>query len=326
MKIAVVGVSGLVGQTMLKVLKERSFPVTELLAVASVRSEGKEISFMEKKYKIISIEEAVKQAPDIAFFSAGSTVSLEWAPVFAKNGTRVIDNSSAWRMNPDIPLVIPEVNGQIIKDDNMIIANPNCSTIQLLMVMAPLHRRFNIKRLVVSTYQSVTGTGTKAVKQMEDEMKGLQPEMVYPYRIFSNCLPHCDEFMDNAYSKEEMKLVNETRKILNDQNIRVTATAVRVPVTGGHSESVNAEFATVVNAEDARQVLSQTQGVTVLDEPLNNTYPMPYFSKDKDEVFVGRIREDYSMDNSLNLWIVADNIRKGAATNAIQIGEEIIRH
>ena len=323
-KVAVVGVSGMVGQAMLRVLEERNFPVDVLFPVASEKSEGKEIIFKGVKHKIISIGEAAEKKPDIALFSAGSYVSLEWAPVYAKRNTIVIDNSSAWRMNEEVPLVIPEINASAIRREHRIIANPNCSTIQLLMVIAPLHRVYGIKRLVISTYQSVTGTGMKAVKQLEDEKNGIKGDMAYPHPIFMNCLPHCDSFLDNSYTREEMKLVNETRKILNDNNIGITATAVRLPVTGGHSESVNIEFKRAFKLADIKKILSETAGVVVSDNPSENIYPMPIYVSGRDEVFAGRIRKDHSIDNALNIWIVADNIRKGAATNAIQIAETII--
>lgn len=324
-KIAVVGASGMVGQAMLRVLEERNFPVEKLIPAASQRSAGKITRFRGKDHKIVSISEAAEQAPDLAFFSAGSGVSLDWAPVFAEKGCIVIDNSSAWRMDPGVPLVIPEINPSAISSSR-IIANPNCSTIQLLMVLAPLHRKYGIKRLVISTYQSVSGTGVKAVEQLDNEMKGISGNMVYPHPIFMNCLPHCDTFLDNGYTREEMKLLNETRKILDDNRIHVTATAVRVPVTGGHSESVNIEFNSGYDLEDIRDTLSETAGVIVSDNPVENIYPMPVYAAGKDEVFVGRIRKDFSADNALNLWITADNIRKGAATNAIQIGELIIKN
>ncbi|MCB0546990.1 MAG: aspartate-semialdehyde dehydrogenase [Phaeodactylibacter sp.] len=329
MKIAVVGVTGLVGNVMCRSLEERNFPVSEFLPVASARSVGKEVKFRGESYKVIGMEEAVAAKPDIAIFSAGGGTSLEWAPRFAEVGTVVIDNSSAWRMDPDKKLVVPEVNASALTKNDRIIANPNCSTIQMVMALAPLHRAYRIKRLVVSTYQSFTGTGMKAVKQYQLERKGYEPkaeEMAYHYPIFENCLPHCDVFLDNAYTKEEMKLVNETRKILGDNNIGVTATAVRVPVHGGHSEAVNVEFERPYELADVRKHLEAMPGLVVLDDVANNKYPMPLFSKDKDEVFVGRIRRDESIENGLNLWIVADNLRKGAATNAIQIAEYLLEH
>ncbi|MDT8401603.1 MAG: aspartate-semialdehyde dehydrogenase [Bacteroidales bacterium] len=323
-KVAVVGVSGIVGRAMLEVLEERNYPFEILLPVASERSAGKEITFRGRSHKIISITEALRQNPDLALFSAGSAVALEWAPVFAGQGTVVIDNSSAWRMNEGVPLVIPEINAGDIRSEHRIIANPNCSTIQLLMVMAPLHRAYGIKRMVISTYQSVTGTGKKAVEQLDNEIKGIQGEMAYPHVIFMNCLPHCDTFLDNAYTKEEMKLHNETRKILADNSIQVTATAVRVPVTGGHSESVNAEFKKDFGLDEVKELLNQTRGLILMDDPGQNIYPMAVGVRGRDEVFVGRIRRDYSCTNALNMWIVADNIRKGAATNAVQIAEILI--
>ncbi|MFO7851262.1 MAG: aspartate-semialdehyde dehydrogenase [Bacteroidota bacterium] len=322
-KVAVVGVSGLVGQAMLTVLEERNFPLGELIPVASHRSEGKEIIFKGQKHKIISIADALEKRPDIAFFSVGSKISLEWAPVFAAKDITVIDNSSAWRMNKEIPLIVPEVNATAISREHKIIANPNCSTVQLIMVLAPLYRLYGIKRLVISTYQSVTGTGTEAVKQLENEIKGVSGNMAYPHKIFMNCLPHCDTFLDNGYTREEMKLVNETKKILGDDSIQITATAVRLPVTGGHSESVNVEFKKEARLSDIKKILNKTEGVLVRDDPSKNIYPMPVDASGKNEVFVGRIRKDYSCDNAVNMWIVADNIRKGAATNAIQIAEII---
>ncbi|MGM0666384.1 MAG: aspartate-semialdehyde dehydrogenase [Bacteroidota bacterium] len=323
-KIAVIGVSGMVGRAMLDILEERDFPVGELLPAASALSAGKEIYFRGKSYRIMNIPEVLEMNPDIALFSAGSAVSLQWAPLFAEKGCIVIDNSSAWRMNKDVPLIIPEINSSSIKKDNRIIANPNCSTIQLLMVMAPLHRAYGIKRMIISTYQSVTGTGKKAVEQLDNEIKGKQGEMAYPHPIFMNCLPHCDAFLDNGYTREEMKLVNETMKILDDASIKISATAVRVPVLGGHSESVNAEFRRDFELEELRSILQGTPGVVVRDKPEENIYPMPLDASGRDEVFVGRIRKDLSCDNAFNMWIVADNIRKGAATNAIQIAEHLL--
>ena len=311
----------MVGRMMLKVLEERNFPVDRLFPAASERSEGREVVFRGKPVKVISIMEAVEAVPDLALFSAGAAVSKEWAPVFAENGTVVIDNSSAWRMEKDIPLVVPEINASAITPDTRIIANPNCSTIQMLMAIAPLHREYSIRRLVVSTYQSVTGTGVRAVTQLDNERHGLSGEMAYPYPIDMNCLPHCDIFLDNGYTKEEMKLVNETRKILGDESIRVTATAVRVPVKGGHSESVNIEFEREFDLDRVRAILSETPGVILYDNPAENVYPMPIIAHDRDEVFVGRLRRDFSQEKTLNLWVVADNIRKGAATNAVQIAE-----
>ncbi len=327
MKVAVVGVTGLVGGVMCRVLEERHFPVTEFLPVASERSVGKEVKFRGQSYRVVGLEEAVAARPDVALFSAGGGVSLEWAPRFAEQGTTVIDNSSAWRMEPDKKLIVPEVNAHLLSAEDQIIANPNCSTIQMVVALAPLHRAFGIRRLVISTYQSFTGTGMKAVKQYQLERRGFTPqpeECAYPYPIFENCLPHCDVFLDNDYTKEEMKLVNETRKILGDDSLRITATAVRVPVHGGHSESVNVEFHQPFELEQVRELLRQAPGVVLEDEVRNNRYPMPLFAKDCDEVFVGRLRRDESLDNGLNLWIVADNLRKGAATNAVQIAEYLV--
>lgn len=323
MKISVVGATGMVGQEMLKVLEERNVQIDELLPAASERSVGKEVMFKGKSVKVISMDDAVAAKPDIAIFSAGGSVSKEWAPKFAEAGTTVIDNSSAWRMEPNIPLIIPEVNGHLIQPNDKIIANPNCSTIQLLMVLAPLHKKYGIKRAVVSTYQSITGTGVKAVEQMNAERRGEKAEMAYPYPIDENCLPHCDVFMDNGYTKEEMKLTNETKKIL-DPTFEVTATAVRVPVVGGHSEAVNLTFEKDFELGEIRKMLNDSEGIVVKDNPTSNVYPMPIFSKGKDDVFVGRIRKDHSLDKSLNMWIVADNLRKGAATNAVQIAQHII--
>jgi aspartate-semialdehyde dehydrogenase len=326
MKVAVVGATGMVGEVMLKVLAERNFPVTELLVVASERSKGKKILYKGDPYTVIGLEEAVNACPDIAIFSAGGETSLEWAPKFAEVGTTVIDNSSAWRMHPNIKLVVPEINAHLLTRDDKIIANPNCSTIQLVMVLAPLHRVFKMKRVVVSTYQSVSGTGVKAVQQMENEIAGIKGEMAYPYPIHRNALPHCDIFLDNGYTKEEMKLALEPQKILNDTSFAITATAVRIPTAGGHSEAVNISFENDFTLEEVRALLHTTPGVIVKDDPTTNTYPMPIYAHNKDEVFVGRIRRDESQPHSLNLWIVADNLRKGAATNAIQIGEYLIKN
>ena len=320
MKVAVVGATGMVGEFMLKVLAERKFPLTELIPVASEKSAGSILSYEGKDYTVVTLEDAVKLSPDIAIFSAGGAVSLEWAPKFAAVGTTVIDNSSAWRMHEDKKLVVPEINGHLLTKADKIIANPNCSTIQLVMVLAPLHKKYGVKRVVVSTYQSITGTGVKAVKQMENERAGIQSDMVCPYPIDQNCLPHCDVFEDNGYTKEEMKLTKETKKIL-DPNISVTATAVRVPVVGGHSESVNIEFENEPNLGEIRKILHETSGITLQDNPDTNNYPMPRYASGKDDVFVGRIRQDFSQANTINLWIVADNLRKGAATNAVQIAE-----
>lgn len=324
MKVAVVGITGLVGGVMCKVLEERNFPITEFLAVASERSVGKQIEFKGKTYTVISMEAAVEARPDIAIFSAGGSTSLEWAPKFAAVGTTVVDNSSAWRMDPDKKLVVPEINAGVLTPADKIIANPNCSTIQMVMALAPIHKKYGIRRIVVSTYQSVTGTGMKAVKQYHLESKGFEPkpeEMAYFYPIFENCIPHCDVFLDNDYTREEMKLVHETRKILHDDSIRITSTAVRVPVLGGHSESVNIELERSFEVEDVKQLLREMPGVIVTDDIQNKQYPMPLHAKDRDEVFVGRIRRDESVDNGLNMWIVSDNLRKGAATNAVQIAE-----
>jgi aspartate-semialdehyde dehydrogenase len=324
MKVAVVGATGMVGQVMLKILEERKFPVTELIAVATERSIGKEISFQGKIYKIISMKDAVDQKPDVALFSAGGNTSLEWAPAFAENGTVVIDNSSAWRMDPSKKLVVPEINAHVLTASDKIIANPNCSTIQMVMVLDPLHKKYKIKRVVVSTYQSVSGTGKKAVDQMMNERKGIKGEMAYAYEIDLNVLPQVDIFLDNGYTKEEMKMLNETRKIIGDESIRLTATTVRVPVKGGHSESVNVEFENDFDIRDVRELLSSTKGVTLLDSPEKKEYPMPLFAEGKDDVFVGRIRRDESQDRTLNMWIVSDNLRKGAATNAVQIAEYLL--
>jgi aspartate-semialdehyde dehydrogenase len=326
MKIAVVGATGLVGTVMLKVLEERNFPVTELIPVASEKSVGKELKWKGNSYKIHSMEDAIKAMPEIAIFSAGGDISLQWAPKFAAVGTVVIDNSSAWRMHPDIKLVVPEINaGQLTLKDK-IIANPNCSTIQMVMALAPLHKKYKVKRVIVSTYQSVTGTGVKAVTQMENERKGIMGEMAYKYPIDKNCIPQCDVFTDNGYTKEEMKLVNEPKKILSDQSIKITATAVRVPVVGGHSESLNVEFENDFDLKELRGILQNTPGLVVKDDMETFDYPMPKDSEGKDEVFVGRIRRDESNENSLNMWIVADNLRKGAATNAVQIAEYLINN
>jgi len=309
---------------MLKVLEERNFPVDQLLPAASERSAGKEVTFRGKQVKVISVMEAVEAHPEVALFSAGAAVSKEWAPVFAENGTVVIDNSSAWRMEKSIPLVVPEINPGAITANDRIIANPNCSTIQMLMALAPLHMEYQIRRLVISTYQSVTGTGVKAVAQLENERGGLSGQMAYPYPIDLNCIPQCDVFTDNGYTKEEMKLVNETRKIFGNSEIRVTATAVRVPVTGGHSEAVNVEFEREFDLDRVRELLSNAPGVILYDNPSENKYPMPIIAHDRDEVFVGRLRRDFSQERTLNMWVVADNIRKGAATNAVQIAEYMI--
>lgn len=321
MKTAVVGATGMVGRTMIKVLEERNFPVTELIPAASERSVGKEITFMGKAVKVVSVTDAVKAKPVFAIFSAGASTSKEWAPVFANNGTVVIDNSSAWRMEKNVPLIVPEINSHAIKKGDRIIANPNCSTIQMVMALAPLHRKYKIRRIVVATYQSVTGTGVKAVTQMENERKGIKGEMAYYHQIDLNCFPHGGTFQSDGYTTEEQKLIDETRKILEDQTIMVTATVVRIPVVGGHSEAVNVEFEKDFELDEVRSVISQFPGVVVYDEPSEFKYPMPILSHNRDEVFVGRIRRDLSREKCLNLWIVSDNIRKGAATNAIQIAE-----
>lgn len=321
MKLAIVGATGLVGQEVLKVLHERHFEFSELYLVASAKSVGQTLHFKDKEYTIKSIEEVSNLAPEIAIFSAGGGTSLEWAPRYAEKGTIVIDNSSAWRMDPEKKLVVPEVNGHVLRIDDRIIANPNCSTIQMVLALAPLHVKYKIKRIVVSTYQSVTGTGKDAVQQMMDERNGRKANMVYPHPIDLNILPHIDSFLDNGYTKEEMKMVNETRKILGDQSIGVTSTTVRVPAMGGHSEAVNVEFHRDFDLEEVRELLGETPGVIVEDDVKNNIYPMPINAQGKDEVFVGRLRRDESQPNTLNMWIVADNLRKGAATNAVQIAE-----
>jgi aspartate-semialdehyde dehydrogenase len=324
MKVAVVGATGMVGRVMIKLLMERNFPVTELIPVASEKSVGSEIEFQGLPVKVVSMEDAAARKPHIALFSAGGGTSTEWAPKFAEVGCTVIDNSSAWRMSPDHKLIVPEINANELTKTDKIIANPNCSTIQMVMALAPLHKEFWLKRIVVSTYQSITGTGKKAVEQMQNEREGKTGEMVYPYKIDQNCLPHCDVFMDNDYTKEEMKLVKETQKILGDNEIGVTATAVRVPVMGGHSESVNVTFHKEFLLSDVRKILKETPGVVLQDNPTMNIYPMPLHAHNKDEVFVGRLRIDNTMPNTLNMWIVADNLRKGAATNAIQIAEYLV--
>jgi aspartate-semialdehyde dehydrogenase len=325
MKLAVVGATGLVGQEILKVIEERKLPITQLLPVASKRSVGQQIACNDRFYKVMSMETCLESRPDVALFSAGGSTSLEWAPKFAEVGTRVIDNSSAWRMDPQKKLVVPEVNGSVVGKDDRIIANPNCSTIQMVVPLAPLHKRYTIKRVVVSTYQSVTGTGKAAVDQMERERQGIEGDMVYPYPIDKNVLPHIDVFQPNGYTKEEMKMVNETKKILSDQEIQLTATCVRIPTIGGHSESVNIEFVKDFDVNEVREILKQTDGVVIQDDPENNIYPMPLFAHRKDEIFVGRIRVDESQPKTLNMWIVADNLRKGAATNAVQIAELLLR-
>ncbi|PHR97784.1 MAG: aspartate-semialdehyde dehydrogenase [Leeuwenhoekiella sp.] len=321
MKVAVVGATGMVGHVMLQVLAERNFPITELIPVASERSVGKTVSYKGKDYTINSMEDAIAARPDIAIFSAGGGTSLEFAPKFAAVGTTVVDNSSAWRMDPDKKLVVPEINASSLTSEDKIIANPNCSTIQMVLALAPLHKKYKIKRLVISTYQSITGTGVKAVQQLENEYKGEKGEMAYHYPIHRNAIPACDVFTENGYTKEEMKLVNETQKILGDKTIAVTATAVRIPVVGGHSEAINVQFENDFDLAEVRELLQAQEGVTVQDNPDTNTYPMPIYAEGKNDVFVGRIRRDYSQPNTLNMWVVADNLRKGAATNAVQIAE-----
>ena len=329
MRVAVLGATGLVGRVMSEVLEELNFPITEYIPVASSRSVGLLVQYQGKEYPIVSIEDALHMAPDIAIFSAGGNTSLEWAPKFAEKGTVVIDNSSAWRMDPTKKLIVPEVNADTLTKSDKIIANPNCSTIQLVVALAPLHKSYGIKRLVISTYQSFTGTGAKAVAQYESEKAGGTQEksdMAYHYPIYENAIPQCDVFLDNRYTKEEMKLVHETKKILGDDTLRITATAVRIPVNGGHSESVNIEFHHPFELDDVYKILEEAEGITVLDDPENFKYPMPLYAKNKNDVFVGRIRRDESVDNGLNLWIVADNLRKGAATNAVQIAEYLVKH
>lgn len=324
MKVAVVGATGMVGNVMLDVLQEMDFPISQLIPVASEKSVGKKITYNGNNYSVVSLETAVSLKPDFAIFSAGGETSLQWAPKFAKVGTTVIDNSSAWRMDPTKKLIVPEINGHLLTKEDKIIANPNCSTIQLVMVLAPLHTKYGIKRVVVSTYQSITGTGVKAVQQMENERNGITGEMAYKYPIDKNCIPQCDVFTDNGYTKEEMKLTNETKKIL-DTKINVTATAVRVPVVGGHSEAVNIEFETDFDISDVRTILQKTPGITIQDNLDTFTYPMPKYAEGKNDVFVGRIRRDESQPNTINLWIVADNLRKGAATNAVQIAKLLLK-
>ncbi|MDA9668305.1 aspartate-semialdehyde dehydrogenase [Flavobacteriaceae bacterium] len=324
MKIALVGATGMVGNVMLEVLAERKLPITELLLVASERSVGKEIPFKGKTLKVIGLEKAVAARPAIALFSAGGDTSLEWAPKFAALGTVVIDNSSAWRMDLSKKLIVPEINGNELTSEDKIIANPNCSTIQMVMALAPLHKVYKIKRLIISTYQSITGTGVKAVEQLNNEAQGKKGMMAYPYPIHKNAIPHCDIFLENDYTKEEMKLVHETHKILGDDTMGITATAIRIPVLGGHSEAVNIEFENPFEISDIRKLLNNTQGIVVQDNPETNTYPMPIYAEGKDDVFIGRIRRDTSHPNAVNLWIVADNLRKGAATNTVQIAEYLI--
>ena len=326
MKVAVVGATGLVGRVMLQVLEERNFPVSELLPIASERSVGTPVFWKENQYEVLSIQEGVERKPDIALFSAGREISLKWAPEFAKFGTTVIDNSSAWRMSPDHPLIVPEVNAHVLKAEDRIIANPNCSTIQLVVALAPLHRKYRIKRVVISTYQSITGTGKAAVEQLENESRGNhEAEKVYPHQVFENALPQCDVFEELGYTKEEFKMVRETQKILEDKSIALTATAVRLPIKGGHSESVNIEFERDFDENELRNLLQKSPGITIQDNPEKSEYPMPLYAQGKDDVFVGRIRRDLSQPKSVNLWIVSDNLRKGAATNAIQIAEHLIK-
>lgn len=325
MKIALIGATGLVGQMMLKVLEEQDFPCSELIPAASARSAGKQILFKGRPHMVCSIQEAANTRPDIALFSAGASVSKEWARIFAEKGCFVIDNSSAWRMHTDVPLVVPEVNGHVVSAQSKIIANPNCSTIQMVVAIAPLEKAYGIKRLVIATYQSVTGTGVHAVKQLDNERAGTQGEMAYPHPIDLNCFPHGGDFTDNGYTTEEMKLVNETRKILDNNSINITATVVRIPVKGGHSEAVNLELKTAYDLNRVKQMLTEADGVSVVDDPENNQYPMPLYASGKDDVFVGRIRRDTSVENGLDLWVVSDNLRKGAATNAVQIGWLLVR-
>ena len=324
MKVAVVGVTGMVGNIMLEVLKERNFPITELIPVASKKSVGKEIIFNQKKYNVVDLETAVKSKPAIALFSAGGNTSKEWAPKFAEVGTTVIDNSSAWRMDHGKKLIVPEINASLLSKEDKIIANPNCSTIQMVLALAPLHKKYQVKRIVVSTYQSISGTGVKAIKQLENELAGIEGEMAYPHPIHQNALPHCDDFEENGYTKEEMKLVRETQKILGDKTIAVTATAVRIPTAGGHSEAVNVQFEKEYKLAAVRELLEHTPGVTLQDDISTNTYPMPINAEGKDDVFVGRVRRDESQPNTLNMWIVSDNLRKGAATNTVQIAEYLV--
>ena len=327
MRIAVVGATGMVGRVILQILEERNFPITEIIPVASERSIGKTIEYKGEKYTIVSMQDAIEKRPDIALFSAGGETSKQWAPKFAEVGTTVIDNSSAWRMDTDRPLIVPEINADILTKEDKIIANPNCSTIQLVMVLNPLHKKYGIKRVVVSTYQSVTGTGKDAVEQLNGEIEGRDVPKVYPYQIFKNALPHCDVFdEETGYTKEELKLTREPKKIMRVDEMNITATAVRVPVQGGHSESVNIEFENDFDLGEVRKLLAEQDGVTVQDNPDTNTYPMAFYSEGKDDVFVGRIRRDMSQPNALNCWIVADNLRKGAATNAVQIAEYLVKH
>ena len=324
MKIAVVGATGMVGTIMIKLLEERKFPISEIVLVASKKSIGNELRFQGKTIKVVGLEDALSKKPEIAIFSAGGAISLKWGPKFAEAGTTVIDNSSAWRMDLSKKLVVPEINASVLTANDKIIANPNCSTIQLVMALAPLHKKYKMKRVIVSTYQSVSGTGIKAVNQLENEINGIQSEMAYPYPIHKNALPHCEDFEVNGYTKEEMKLAREPQKILDDSTFSISATAVRIPTAGGHSESVNVEFNNEFVLQDIRKILHETPGVTVQDNPDTNTYPMPIYANGKDDVFVGRIRRDETQKNTLNMWIVSDNLRKGAATNAIQIAEYLV--
>lgn len=326
MRVAVVGATGMVGNVMLQVLAERNFPVTELIPVASERSVGKLLPYNGKEYSVVNLATAVEMKPDVALFSAGGETSLEWAPKFAEVGTTVIDNSSAWRMDPTKKLVVPEINGDVLTKEDKIIANPNCSTIQLVMALGPLHKEYRMKRVVISTYQSVSGTGVKAVQQLDNEEAGVEGEMAYPHPIGRNALPHCDIFLENGYTKEEMKLVKEPKKILRDDSFSITATAVRIPTAGGHSESVNIQFENDFDLTKVREILAGTEGVVVQDNVKENVYPMPINAHNKDEVFVGRIRRDESQSNTLNMWIVSDNLRKGAATNTIQIAEYLVKN
>ena len=324
MNIAIVGATGLVGSKMIEILEQRNFTLAKIVPVASKKSEGKLIDFRGEKYKVISIENSLNEEIDIALFSAGAQVSLEWAPKFKRRGIYVIDNSSAWRMSKNVKLIIPEINGNLLESSDKIVANPNCSTIQMLMALAPIHKKFKIARIIVSTYQSVTGTGKAAIDQLNNEKDNIDGMKIYPHPIYQNALPQCDIFLENGYTKEEIKLVNETHKILSDKSINISATAVRIPVFGGHAESVNIELKEKTNCEEIKALLNGTNGVIVQDDPKKNIYPMPISAEGKDEVFVGRIREDFSNKNSFNLWIVSDNLRKGAATNTIQIAEYLI--
>jgi len=326
MKIAVVGATGMVGTVMLKVLEERNLPITELIPVASARSAGKKLAYKGKEYTVVTLEDALKMKPNIALFSAGGGTSLEWAPKFAAIGTTVIDNSSAWRMDVTKKLVVPEINGDVLTKDDKIIANPNCSTIQLVAALSPLHLKYKMKRVVISTYQSVSGSGVKAVQQLDNEEAGIDGEMAYPHKIGRNAIPHCDVFLENGYTKEEMKLVKEPKKILRDASFSITATAVRIPTAGGHSEAVNVQFENDFKLTEVRKILAETPGIVVQDDVANNIYPMAINAHNRDEVFVGRIRRDESQENTLNLWIVADNLRKGAATNTVQIAEYLIEN